>query len=242
MRNTNEHQQNDIAQATKAIQISSRPARAVLLLNDNIDTRETLALKTKGIHKYILIEADCKTAPLLTNDNHTMLDPDNDMALKSPSEPIMIAVIENNEAPTYNTDDLRNILSGLEGIRILPQQRHMLSSPDAENLPSEEQLKPRHHPLLRQSQMWYKPQQYNAQNKKGTNRNTNRTEYPHRILMLLGALPPGYGKKLSDYLDYDINKDALHAISKTILDTSMHLFMKDEVYRKWKRKGNAWRS
>lgn len=242
MRNAKEDQQNDLAQATKAIQNSDKPARAVLLLNDDEDTRKILAFKTKGVHKYVLIEADCKTTPFLTSDNHAMLDPDSDMTLKPPSKPIMIAVIENNEAPTYNTNDLLNMLSGLEGIRVLPQQRHMLSSPDTEEWPVEEQLKPRHHPLLRQSQMWYKPQRYNVPNQNKTKRDNNLTEHPHRILMLLGALPPGYGKKLSDYLDYDVNKSALHAISKTVLDTSLHLFMKDEVYRKWKRKGNAWRS
>ena len=243
MRNEIDDQHHDLTQAIEAIQNSDKPARAALLLRDNKTIRKLLTIKTIGVRKYILIEAGVEATPFLMNDNHNLLDLQDYPTMRSPRTPIVLAVVENSGAPPYSTDSLADLLVGFEGIKVLEHRTHTLPSPDTEDWEREDLLKPRHHPLLYQSQMWYKPQCYNAQSKGTTQKKDNRSiKHPHRILMLLGALPPGYGKKLSAYLDYEVDGASAHAIAKIVRDTSLALYMKDEVYRKWRRKGNAWRS
>ena len=133
------------------------------------------------------------------------------------------------------------------------QPHHTQSGPDTSNELKLDLLCPRYHPLLRKSQIWYLPRTYNptAARRDNDEKKTEdqkeptcnqRPKYPHRILLLLGILPPGYKHRLSAYWETDIDDATTSAISKNIRNTSLALLMKDETFRKWKRRGNAWRS
>jgi hypothetical protein len=65
----------------------------------------------------------------------------------------------------------------------------------------------------------------------------------HRVLALLGILPPGIGPTIAAHWDtHEMDKSVLAIISNLILNKTLALFKKDEAFRKWRRKTTAWRS
>jgi hypothetical protein len=65
----------------------------------------------------------------------------------------------------------------------------------------------------------------------------------HRILALLGTLPPGIGPTIAAFWDtHEEDKSALALISNLVLNKTLTLFKQDEAFRKWRRKTTAWRS
>lgn len=106
-------------------------------------------------------------------------------------------------------------------------------------------LLPRNHPLLRPSQSWFRGDLAPA-----TSTATQLSPDPipkskpadmvHISLAILGTTPKGLLQALSQHHE---NSHALdpattipEKISKLIFSTSLALFLKDEVYRKWKRR------
>jgi hypothetical protein len=65
----------------------------------------------------------------------------------------------------------------------------------------------------------------------------------HRILALLGILPPGIGPTIAAYWDTnEVDDSALAIISNLILNKTLALFKQDEAFRKWRKKTTAWRN
>jgi hypothetical protein len=65
----------------------------------------------------------------------------------------------------------------------------------------------------------------------------------HRVLALLGILPPGIGPTIAAYWDTrEEDKNALALMSNLVLNKTLTLFKQDEAFRKWRRKTTAWRS
>ena len=253
MRHSLADQHADLACANEAVSNSDHPARVALLLRDSEATRQLMATRTPNTRKYILVEIPEDSGPILTKEDYKLLDLEDRPSLHTTTEPLMLAVIENNAAPLYSSSHLTDLLSAIPGTKVIAQPHHTQSGPDTINELKLDLLCPRYHPLLRKSQFWYLPRNYHptharhdndekkTEGKKGSTCK-QQSNHPHRILLLMGILPPGYKHRLSAYWETNIGDGTTSAISKIIRNTSLALLMKDETLRKWKRRGNAWRS
>tara|TARA_B110000503_G_scaffold68609_1_gene107125 strand:- start:60 stop:698 length:639 start_codon:yes stop_codon:yes gene_type:complete len=212
-----------------------------------------MATRTPNTRKYILVEIPEESDPILTKEDYKLLDLEDNPSLHTTTVPLILVVVENNTAPLYSSIHLTDLLGAISGVKVIAHPRHTQSGPDTNNELKLDLLRPRHHPLLRKSQIWYLPRSYNSNSERHDNdekkteegkdpTGKQRPKYPHRILMLLGILPPGYKHRLSAYWETTIGDATTSAISKNIRNTSLALLMKDETFRKWKRRGNAWRS
>jgi hypothetical protein len=236
-----------------SVELLVHPARVALLLWDTEETRQLMITRTSNTHKYILVEIPEESDPILTKEDYKLLDLQNKPSLHTTTVPLILAVIENNAAPLYSSSHLTDLLGEISGVKVIAQPHHTQSGPDTSNELKLDLLCTRYHPLLRKSQMWYLPRTYhptharpdNDEKKTEEGKGPNCTQpskYPHRILLLLGILPPGYKHRLSAYWETNIGDATTSAISRNIRNTSLALLMKDETFRKWKRRGNAWRS
>jgi hypothetical protein len=251
MRQDPADQMRDLDAATRAVQSSTKPARAVLLLRDNRSTRQYMAAHAKGAHKRVLITINRQARDLLIRDDLNRLTQGDGPTPSNPDTLMILVIIHNSQAPAYHTSHLTGLLKHMPGLKVHPAPEVRCRPPPDVQEPAPTHAAPhRHHPLLRPSQTWYRAAHHMAPHntdecktdeaKKSDDRSSG--DKVHRVLALLGILPPGIGAAISAYWDtHELDKSALTLISNLILNKTLVLFRQDEAFRKWRKKTTAWR-
>jgi hypothetical protein len=246
--------------ATIAVGTSTKPARTVLILGDNRSIRQYTNTPVKGVQKRILANISRDTRDLFIKDDTGRLARPEERDPFNPGMPMVLVIVQNSQAPSYYTSHLKELLESKTGITVHsgPEVR-CHPPPDVEETPPTQVPPLRHHPLLRPSQTWYKathwmgpPGPPDTDESKHENVGVTGAKKPddrsigdktHRILALLGILPPGIGPTIATYWDtHEMDKSVLKNMSNLILNNTLALFKQDEAFRKWRRKTTAWRS
>ena len=245
MRPEQKSQMDDLKAAVQAIQASTRPARAVLLLRNTTETRNYMMTKAKGVIQYILITIDSNTAPILLQDEHCY-NKEDASSLYSPKHEIILTVIENNEAPDYDVSLIRQAVASYKGITVhnLDHKTNHPSKPIPEEMNTQNWNIYQHHPLLRPSQTWYRTTHtYAVQEQRQEEKKEEEIYKPtnndkmHPALALLGELPKTTNKHIVSHMeDANIGKETMEKISNTIMNKTLLLLKKDESFRKWRKK------
>jgi hypothetical protein len=255
MRHEPEDQLYDLESATIAIETSIRPARVVLLLRDTRCNRHYLTKLRKGVHKRVIASISRQAKDLFIKDDTERLTHPVDVAPLSPDTPLILVSVHNSQAPSYHTSHLKGLLESKPGITVNsgPEIRSH-PPPDTQDSPPPQVAPHRHHPLLRPSQTWYRAAHWMGpwdplstdeckREEEKTADDRSPGDKVHRVLALLGILPPGIGPTIAAYWDtHEMDKSVLAIISNLILNKTLALFKKDEAFRKWRRKTTAWRS
>jgi hypothetical protein len=245
-------QLRDLEAASCAIQTSTKPARVVLLMRNNRSIRQFVATYTKGVQKQVLVDIS-QTCDLLIKDDSSHLTHYDDPTWCNLDAPMILVILHNSQAPPYHTSHLTGLLADVPGLTVHPAPEIRCHPPPDVQEPIPTQVAPpRYHPLLRPSQTWYKAAHWMGP------RNTDEcktdeaaaaaddrsiSDKIHRVLALLGILPPGLEAAMASYWDtHEVDKRALATISNLILNKTLVLFRQDEAFRKWRKKTTAWRS
>ena len=229
-----------LRQAVMSISASTQPARVALLAHDTPELRAEIGLVGLPARACIIAHAPPSTITL-QDSSHCLaqaVDTTNDL-------PLLLVLIENKSAPGFKPQILAEALTKANLTPNCDPWPWACSPPppDAWEGPIPT-LAPRHHPLLRPSQSWFRTDldpvaSWAAQlDPPGPNPKLSPTDQIHPCLAVLGTTPTGLRQALSQYHENDHipNPKTKEKISKLIYSTSLALFRKHESFRKWKRK------
>ena len=238
----------DCQDAQAAVIESTGPARVALLLRDERCIRQFARSKTQGVRKYILISIARSTKQVVVQDNPDQIDrrKNHQYKFQEALSPYIVLVMENKQAPTYDTVQLHGILGKIPGLQITGHKCHAEKPPDIIAECTNSRLSPLNNPLHWHGHLWLRPAHYTCEDLKLNNDTENtvkvKSKHLHRILALLGILPPQFEKRLAAHWEAEIGEPTMKAIASMIRYSTLDLFRKDEAFRKWKRKGIEWRS
>ena len=233
----------DLKQAVKAVNTSDGPARVALLLRDSRPLRTMLAEPRVAQVASRLISLKAGSPIFMIPDDFTSSN-----AEVKGSHPIwncVIILVQNKKAPDFNPDLL---------LKCLPEdpQGHMEVHPGNWALPPRGQdadedgivtptLAPRYHPLTRPSQTWYRadhvftPPKVDGQHDSDNGLSNGDRVDPH--LGLLGVTPVGLQNHIAANTEsWQGSVKRRDKVADLILKTSLTLFSRDEVYKKWRKK------
>ena len=217
-----------------SVSASTHPARVTLLVHDTPALRAETNLTARPARACIIAHAPPKTVTLQDSSRRLTYaeDTTNDL-------PLLLILVENNFAPSFKVQLLAEALAKANLTPMCEPWPWANSPPppDAWEGPVPT-LVPRHHPLLRPSQSWFRADldpeaswasQLNPPDPKPK---PSPTDQIHPCLAVLGTTPMGLRQALSQYHENSHIPDpkVVEKISKLIYSTSLALF------RKWKRK------
>ena len=232
---------NCLRQSVMAISASTQPARVALLAHDTPELRAAIGAVGHPARACIIAHAPPSTINL-QDSSHCLSWAVN---TTTNDQPLLLALIENKSAPGFKPQTLAEALTKANLIPTCDPWPWACSPPPPDvwegPIPP---LIPRHHPLLRPSQSWFRSDldpmaSWAAQlDPLGPNPKPSPTDQIHPCLAVLGTTPIGLRQALSQYHENDHIPDPeiKEKISKLIYSTSLSLFRKHESFRKWKRK------
>ena len=239
-------QLTDLRNAEKAILASTTPARVALLLDDTSEMRKAISRKEETIRKFYLATIDGKTSPILTKDDCN-IPPDDELkkAFHAPNNTILLVIVENDTAPSFELEHLRQALSNFDNINFhRPPVYRTKTPPDVKSLDQKTVMNHRDHPLLRSSQVWYRtsqvvhlPEEEKIENKRPDIPTPASSDKLRSALAMLGELPKGLRKHFASYNEKTYTRKQMERISNLIVDKTTTLFKKDEEFHKWRKKG-----
>ena len=98
----------------------------------------------------------------------------------------------------------------------------------------------RPHPLLRESQTWYKPcsklKPWDEERQEIDGIKLTTADRLPAPLALLGELPRGIQGVIAEHNGTRPNRDAMKSISESVLNCTLSILKKDEAFRKWRSK------
>jgi hypothetical protein len=238
-----------ISDAAQAAVESTRPMRAVILVEKttNIDTAMGTASSTARTHVLatmvkgsVSLRSSRRPAPSAGSTHHWALQ---------------LVMIENKWAPGASTLSLKNALrrSGTDEVRALSTHIHPIpwgennshsTEPDQTDV-----IKHRYSPCHRQSQTWYRcdlpngwqwdgpaePQDVAPRSKIRRNKHDDHD----RMLAILGILPPSLKGDIEshDQRGERTPQETTDKIIEIIVNKTLELYMRDEKFHKWRKKG-----
>ena len=243
MRQGSSAQAEDLKAAADAMANSRRPGRVVLLTMDNPALREWLQAEGQDTCRYCIVTMDQTSDPILHLDDHKLpRDAKWQRALHRPTSKLALVVVETRTAPDFCGSQMRQALRGINGIRIL-QHPHT-----CDNMPpgtgdrelTNKDLAYRPHPLLRESQTWYKPcsklKPWDEERQEIDGIKLTTADRLPAPLALLGELPRGIQGVIAEHNGTRPNRDAMKSISESVLNCTLSILKKDEAFRKWRSK------
>jgi hypothetical protein len=231
----------DLRQAVTAVCASTSPARVTLLVHDTPAMRSEVCLTGHPARAHIIATAKPHTIEL--QNSSLLLSHIEDQVTNT--SPLLLILVENRTAPGLVHLSLTKALAKAN---LTPTNdpwpwTYTSIPPDAWE-GCDPPLLPRNHPLLRPSQSWFRGDLALATSAATQLSPPDPAPEPkpadmvHISLAFLGSTPKGLLQALSQYHEDSHALDPVipEQISKLIFSTSLALFLKDEVYRKWKRR------
>ena len=239
------HQQTSaINQAVLAMGSSTSHARVLIMVYDSQDLNTTLtnavmsnntdpARRRIRSHKIVSIPPE---AVALTSNTTRLKEMD---AGVGNTDALALVVIETMKAPQPDPCELATAIERLTGTTYHPIPWTQWPMP-TDIGPYPEHPGPRHHPLLRPLQHWYRNDMPPVQAPKDKPPPPTETSNYHRLLGALGLLPLAPFTRIAEEKHPDgrttPHRKRLERMNRRIRQTTLEAYRRAESWRKWKRR------
>ena len=240
-----------ISDAAQAAVESTRPMRAVVLAARTATVHAAVATAGKTARTHVLATM-ARGSVSLRSSRRSAPSTDKPIHANTHHGNLQLVMIENKWAPGASTQSLESALrkSGVVEVRAPTTNIHPIPWGEKNSHPIEtDVIKHRYPPCHRQSQTWYRCDLPNGWQRDGlveqqagaprTKVRRNKHDDHDRVLAILGVPPPSLKGDIEshDQSGERTPQETTEKIIKIIVNKTLELYMRDEKFHKWRKKG-----